>query len=114
VAIPAVPATLWIGVDANQWYFAKIEGVWYGGAGEWLYRGPVTCKAGQGTRRSVRTTGWELAAIRAPKVGELVGYMASSVALNGPVQRTVDHHSNINVQPWRDTSLGSTSLRAKP
>ena len=24
------------GVFANQWYFAKINGVWYGGAGEWI------------------------------------------------------------------------------
>lgn len=40
--------------------------------------------------------------------------LASSVARNGPVQRTVDQRSNIIVQPWRDTSLGSTSLRVKP
>jgi hypothetical protein len=37
------------GVFANQWYFAKINGIWHGGAGEWPYRGVGSCKAGQGT-----------------------------------------------------------------
>ena len=42
-----------------------------------------------------------------PKVGELVGFMVTSVARPG-TRRTVDERTNIIVQPWRDTSLGST------
>jgi hypothetical protein len=96
------------GVYANQWYFARINGTWYGGAGEWIYRGASSCKAGQGTNTIGPDAGfgppfntW------VPKVGELVGFMVSSVARNGPVKRTVDERSNVIVQPWRDTSLGS-------
>jgi hypothetical protein len=99
------------GVYANQWYFAKINGIWYGGAGEWIYRGGGSCKAGQGTRTigpdsgfGPPFSGW------VPKVGELVGFMVSSVARNGPVRRTVDERSNVIVQPWRDTGLGSTRM----
>jgi hypothetical protein len=79
------------GVYGNQWYFAKINGRWYAGAGEWLYRGAATCNA------------W------VPKVGELVGFAVTSVARPG-VQRTVDERTNVVVQPWRDTSLGSRIL----
>lgn len=103
------------GVYANQWYFARINGTWYGGAGEWIYRGASSCKAGQGTRTIGPDAGfgppfntW------VPQVGELVGFMVSSVARNGPVKRTVDERSNVIVQPWRDTSLGSRSLGRIP
>ncbi|MCU1385688.1 MAG: hypothetical protein JWL71_4385 [Acidobacteria bacterium] len=99
------------GVYANQWYFARIGGTWYGGAGEWIYRGASSCKAGQGTRTIGPDAGfgppfntW------VPQVGELVGFMVSSVARNGPVKRTVDERSNVIVQPWRDSSLGSRAL----
>lgn len=75
-----------------------------------IYRGAGSCKAGQGTRTIGPDSGfghpfntW------VPKVGELVGYMISSVARPG-VKRTVDERTNIIVQPWRDTSLGSTSV----
>ena len=99
------------GVYANQWYFARINGTWYGGAGEWIYRGASSCKAGQGTRTIGPDSGFgEPFASWVPKVGELVGFMVSSVARNGPVKRTVDERSNVIVQPWRDTSLGSASL----
>jgi hypothetical protein len=100
------------GVFANQWYFARINGVWYGGAGEWIYRGAGSCKAGQGTRTIGPDSGFGPPFSNwVPQVGELVGYMVSSVARNGPVQRTVDQRTNIIIQPWRDTSLGSTSVR---
>ena len=99
------------GVYANQWYFARINGTWYGGAGEWIYRGASSCKAGQGTRTIGPDAGFgEPFSSWVPKVGELVGFMVSSVARNGPVKRTVDERSNVIVQPWRDTSLGSRSL----
>ena len=98
------------GVFANQWYFANIGGTWYGGAGEWIYRGAGVCKAGQGTRTIGPDSGFGPPfSSWVPKVGELVGFMVSSVARNGPVKRTVDERTNVLVQPWRDTSLGSTS-----
>ena len=96
------------GVYAIQWYFARINGTWYGGAGEWIYRGASSCKAGQGTRTIGPDAGFgQPFSSWVPQVGELVGFMVSSVARNGPVKRTVDERSNIIVQPWRDTSLGS-------
>jgi hypothetical protein len=96
------------GVFANQWYFAKINGVWYGGAGEWIYRGAGACKAGQGTFTIGPDSGFGYPfSSWSPKVGELVGFMISSVARNGAVSRTVDQRTNVIVQPWRDTSLGS-------
>jgi hypothetical protein len=99
------------GVYANQWYFAKIGGTWYGGAGEWIYRGAGTCKAGQGTTTMGPDSGFGPPfSSWVPRVGELVGYMVSSVARNGPVRRTVDERTNVIVQPWRDTSRGSTSV----
>ena len=103
------------GVYANQWYFARINGTWYGGAGEWIYRGASSCKAGQGTKTIGPDSGFGPPfSAWVPKVGELVGFMVSSVARNGPVKRTVDQRSNVIVQPWRDTSLGSASVgRAK-
>jgi hypothetical protein len=117
---PGWPDSLWpygkpgddpnFGVFGNQWYFAKIDGVWYGGAGEWLYRGGGSCKAGQGTRTIGPDSGFGAPFNRwVPKVGEMVGYMVTSVARPG-VKRTVDERTNIIVQPWRDTSLGSTSV----
>jgi hypothetical protein len=95
------------GVFANQWYFAKINGQWYAGAGEWIYRGAGSCKAGQGTNSIGPDSGFgEPFASWKPKPGELVGYMISSVARTG-VRRTVDQRTNVIVQPWRDTGLGS-------
>ena len=100
------------GVFANQWYFAKINGTWYGGAGEWIYRGAGTCKAGQGTRTIGPDSGFgEPFASWVPRPGELFGTMISSVARRGSVRRTVDERTNIIVQPWRDTSLGSTLVQ---
>ncbi len=117
---PGWPDSLWpyggpgddpnFGVFANQWYFAKIGGVWYGGAGEWIYRtAPSKCKAGQGTTTIGPDSGFgNPFASWVPKVGEPVGYLISSVARRGSVQRTVDQRTQVIVQPWRDTSRGST------
>jgi hypothetical protein len=116
---PGWPDSLWpyggpdpnFGVFANQWYFAKINGVWYGGAGEWIYRGAGVCKAGQGTRTIGPDSGFgEPFASWVPRPGELFGTMISSVARRGSVRRTVDERTNIIVQPWRDTSLGSPTI----
>jgi hypothetical protein len=97
-------------IYANQWYFANINGTWYGGAGEWVYRGGGSCKAGQGTRTigpdsgfGPPFSGW------VPKVGEMVGFAITAVARNWPTTQSVLERSNIVVQAWRDTSLGSAS-----
>jgi hypothetical protein len=110
---PGWPDTDWpfdnidtFGVYANQWYFANIGGTWYGGAGEWLYRGVGSCKAGQGTTTIGPDSGFGPPfSTWVPKPGELVGFMVSSVARNGPVKRTVDQRSNVIVQPWHDSAL---------
>lgn len=94
------------GVYANQWYFANIGGIWYGGAGEWMYRGAAVCKAGQGTTTIGPDSGFgQPFSSWVPKPGELVGYMVSSVARRGSVKRTVDERSNVIMQPWHDSSL---------
>jgi hypothetical protein len=50
----------------------------------------------------------------APKVGELVGYMISTPARNYSGMHTINERSNIVIQPWRDTSQGSTLRLRKP
>lgn len=114
---PGWPDSLWVydqstpgfGVFANQWYFAKIGGIWYGGAGEWIYRGAGACKAGQGTTTIGPDSGFgQPFASWVPKVGELVGYAITTVARAGSIRRTVDERTQVVVQPWRDTSRGST------
>jgi len=98
------------GVFGNQWYFAKINGTWYGGAGEWLYRGAGVCKAGQGTLTIGPDSGFGPPfSAWVPRVGELVGYMVTSVARPG-VRPTVNERTNIIIQGWRDTTRGSASL----
>jgi hypothetical protein len=103
------------GVYANQWYFARIGGTWYGGAGEWIYRGASACKAGQGTETMGPDSGFgEPFASWRPKVGEMVGYAVTSVARRGSVRRTVDQRTQVVVQPWRDTTRGSTLTALGP
>lgn len=113
---PGWPDSPWVygndpnfGVFANQWYFARIGGTWYGGAGEWIYRTAASvCKAGQGTRTIGPDSGFgQPFSSWVPRVGEMVGYAVTSVARRGSIRRTVDERTNIVVQPWRDTSLGS-------
>jgi hypothetical protein len=91
------------GVFANQWYFANIGGTWYGGAGEWLYRGVGTCKGGQSTTGIGPDSGFGPPfSSWVPKAGELVGFMVSSVARRG--LRSVDQRTNVVVQGWVDSS----------
>ncbi len=118
---PGWPGVLWpyIGsgddpnfkIFANQWYFANIGGTWYGGAGEWIYRGAGACKGGQGTTTIGPDSGFGGPfASWVPKVGELVGYAITTPARNYPATRSVDERTNVVVQPWRDTSRGSLSV----
>jgi hypothetical protein len=97
------------GIFGNQWYFANIGGTWYGGPGEWLYRGAGVCKAGQGTTTIGPDSGFgEPFASWRPKVGELVGYAVSASARALPAMSTVQERTNVVLVPWRDTSRGST------
>ena len=98
------------GIYANQWYFANIGGTWYGGAGEWLYRGGSICKNGQGTFTIGPDSGFAPPfSSWAPKIGELVGLAITSPARQWPAMRSVDERSQIVMVPWRDTSRGPNS-----
>ena len=111
---PGWPGAKWIygGDDpnfqiyGNQWYFANINGTWYGGPGEWLYRGAATCKAGQGTRTIGPDAGFgNPFSSWVPRVGELVGYAVSASARALPQMATVQERTDVVLQPWRDTSI---------
>src|SRR5471030_1595988 len=122
---PGWPGALWIygGPDptfmiyGNQWYFANIGGTWYAGAGEWLYRGAATCKAGQGTNTIGPDSGFgNPFSSWAPKPGELVGYAASASARALPQMATVQERTDVVLVPWKDSSLaliGQTAIQLK-
>jgi hypothetical protein len=120
---PGWPDALWIyagpndppgfGIYGNQWYFANIGGTWYGGPGEWLYRGAATCKAGQGTNTMGRDSGFgEPFTSWVPKPGELVGYAVSASARALPAMATVQERTDVVLVPWKDSSLAFTGQTA--
>jgi hypothetical protein len=118
---PGWPDAKWIyggsdpdfGIYGNQWYFANINGTWYGGPGEWLYRGAATCKAGQGTTTIGPDSGFgNPFASWVPKVGELVGYAVSASARALPQMSTVQERTDVVLVPWRDSSIQPFSVRA--
>jgi hypothetical protein len=122
---PGWPDTPWIyagpndppgfGIYGNQWYFANINGQWYGGPGEWLYRGAATCKAGQGTTTIGRDSGFgEPFSSWVPKVGELVGYAVSASARALPAMSTVQERTNVVLVPWRDSSIQGFTSGSQP
>lgn len=111
---PGWPDAKWIyggpdpnfGVYGNQWYFANINGTWYGGPGEWLYRGAATCKAGQGTTTIGPDSGFgNPFSSWVPKVGELVGYAVSASARALPQMATVQERTDVVLVPWHDSSI---------
>ncbi|MEO8483882.1 MAG: hypothetical protein ABI634_16855 [Acidobacteriota bacterium] len=88
-------------VEATQWYFARINGQWYGGAGEWLRPNQI-CKEGQKSEDIGKDGTWGGPMDSwIPKRGELVGYMISTPARAWPTWRTIDQRSNVVVQPWK-------------
>jgi hypothetical protein len=118
---PGWPDAKWIyggsdpnfGIYGNQWYFANINGTWYGGPGEWLYRGAATCKAGQGTNTIGPDSGFgNPFASWVPKVGELVGYAVSASARALPQMATVQERTDVVLVPWRDSSIQPFSSQA--
>lgn len=111
---PGWPDAKWIyggsdpnfGIYGNQWYFANIGGTWYGGPGEWLYRGAAVCKAGQGTRTIGPDSGFgNPFSSWVPKPGELVGYAVSASARALPAMSTVQERTDVVLVPWRDSSM---------
>jgi len=96
-------------VEGNQWYFARINGQWYGGSGEWLRKGQ-TCKSGQFTENigPDGTWGGPMDTWR-PKVGELVGYVVTTPARDYPNFKTLDERSQVVIMPWRDSRVASTT-----
>jgi hypothetical protein len=118
---PGWPDAKWIyggddpnfGIYGNQWYFANIGGTWYGGPGEWLYRGAAVCKAGQGTNTIGPDSGFgNPFSSWAPKVGELVGYAVSASARALPQMATVQERTDVVLVPWRDSSIQAFSSQA--
>jgi hypothetical protein len=88
-------------VEATQWYFARINGQWYAGAGEWLRVNQI-CKEGQRSQDIGHDGTWGGPMDTwIPKRGELVGYMISTPARAWPRWKTIDERSNIVVQPWK-------------
>lgn len=87
-------------IEANQWYFARINGQWYGGAGEWLRVNQI-CKEGQKSEDIGKDGTWGGPMDSwIPKRGELVGYMISTPARAWPTWKTVDERSDVVVRPW--------------
>jgi hypothetical protein len=118
---PGWPDAKWIyggddpnfGVYGNQWYFANIGGTWYGGPGEWLYRGAAICKAGQGTNTIGPDAGFgNPFSSWSPKPGELVGYAVSASARALPAMATVQERTDVVLVPWHDSSLQGFTGRA--
>jgi hypothetical protein len=118
---PGWPDAKWIyggpdpnfGIYGNQWYFANINGTWYGGAGEWLYRGAATCKAGQGTYTIGPDSGFgNPFSSWVPKPGELVGYAVTASARALPQMATVQERTDVVLVPWHDSSIQAFSSQA--
>jgi hypothetical protein len=94
-------------VEATQWYFARINGQWYGGAGEWLRPNQI-CKDGQKSEDIGKDGTWGGPMDTwIPKRGELVGYMISTPARAWPTWRTIDERSNVIVQPWQVNGIST-------
>jgi hypothetical protein len=94
-------------IEANQWYFARINGQWYAGAGEWVRPGQI-CKTGQTSGEIGKDGTWGGPMDTwIPKRGELVGYMMTTPARNWPDMRTLDERSNIVVLPWRVNGIST-------
>jgi hypothetical protein len=101
-----------IPVNANQWYLANINGVWYAGAGEWLRSDRGFCKSGQGTQTIGPDGGWAPPmSTWVPKRGELVGYMITTPARTWPSMKTLDERSDVVLVPWKDSSPAALGRR---
>jgi len=98
-------------VESNQWYFAFINGTWYGGSGENMRPNQI-CKQGQMSENigPDGTWGGPMDTWR-PRPGELVGYMMTTPARFWPSMKTVDERSDMVIQPWVDTRPTSSAIK---
>jgi hypothetical protein len=95
--------------EGTQWYFARINGQWYGGAGEWVRPNQI-CKSGQTSAEIGPDGGWGGPMSKwVPKVGELVGYMMTTPARSYPLGRTLDERSDVVVVPWKVNGVTTPS-----
>ncbi len=98
VAFFGDPSTL---VEGNQWYFAYINGRWYGGAGEWLRPGQA-CKGFGGGPNEFYDPSQEPLHSWIPQNGDQVGLADSTPARAWPNMSTLDQRTNIVVVSWKN------------
>lgn len=99
------PATLFADdgtmLEGNQWVFAKLGDIWYGGAADW-YKPGQACKdvdEGMGhdafyLNPSTPLKNW------VPRSGETIGVMSSTPARMWPSYKTYDERTNIVMIKW--------------
>lgn len=87
-------------IEGNQWYFALINGTWYGGAGEWVRPGQ-SCKAFGGGPEEFYDVNQEPLHSWNPRPGDLVGIASSTPARVWPQLRTSDERTNVEMVRWQ-------------
>lgn len=99
------PATLFASdgtlLEGNQWVFAKLGDVWYGGAADW-YKPGQACKdvdEGMGhdafyLNPSTPLKNW------VPRSGETIGVMSSTPARMWPMFQTYDERTDVVMIKW--------------
>jgi hypothetical protein len=98
VAFFGDPSTL---IEGNQWYFAFINGQWYGGAGEWLRPGQA-CKGFAGGPNEFYNPSQEPLHSWIPQNGDQVGLADSTPARAWPNMATLNQRTNIVVVTWKN------------
>jgi hypothetical protein len=98
VAFFGDPSTL---IEGNQWYFAYINGKWYGGAGEWLRPGQA-CKGFAGGPNEFYNPSQEPLHSWIPQNGDQVGLADSTPARAWPNMATLNQRTNIVVVTWKN------------
>lgn len=87
-------------IEGNQWYFALINGTWYGGAGEWVRPGQ-SCKGFGGGSEEFYDVNQEPLHSWNPRPGDLVGIASSTPARAWPQIRTSDERTNVEMVRWQ-------------
>ena len=87
-------------IEGNQWYFALINGKWYGGAGEWLSPGQ-SCKSFGGGPVEFYDPKQEPLHSWVPKAGDLVGFAVSTPARAWPQMATANERSDVKFVRWQ-------------
>ena len=89
-------------VEGNQWVFANIGGIWYGGAADW-YRPGQACKdvnAHSIAGDAFYQDGMEPLQSWVPRVGETFAVMSTPPARAYPQMRTVEERTNVVLIKW--------------